>query len=146
MNISSTTADQLNAQKLNLAKENLGIVQQLNACHDQMDILLSKDIKIIPLNGLPLSPDSRVIIYWNPTNKNTFVNVSNLPEPPKGKQYQLWAIDGGNSIDAGIFNTNKTSLQSMNPISSAQAFAVTLEKEGGNSTPTMDQMYVMGKI
>jgi anti-sigma-K factor RskA len=34
----------------------------------------------------------------------------------------------------------------MNPITSAQAFAVTLEKEGGSPSPTMDQMYVMGKI
>ena len=146
LNISTTTTDQLKKENLNLAKENLGLVQQLTACHDQMDILLSKDIKIIPLNGLPLSPDSKVIIYWNPTNKNTFVNVSNLPEPPTGKQYQLWALDGGKPIDAGVFNTNKASLQSMNPITSAQAFAVTLEKEGGSPSPTMDQMYVMGKI
>ncbi|WP_225974287.1 anti-sigma factor [Arachidicoccus ginsenosidivorans] len=27
-----------------------------------------------------------------------------------------------------------------------QAFAITLEKAGGNPTPTMDQMYVMGGV
>jgi anti-sigma-K factor RskA len=34
----------------------------------------------------------------------------------------------------------------MKNIPRAQAFAITLEKKGGNPTPTMEQMFVMGSI
>jgi len=33
----------------------------------------------------------------------------------------------------------------MNVIDHAEAFAITLEKAGGSSTPTVTAMYVMGK-
>jgi len=31
-------------------------------------------------------------------------------------------------------------------IADADAFAITLEKKGGSPTPTLNQLYVMGKI
>jgi len=34
----------------------------------------------------------------------------------------------------------------MKKIAHASAFAVTLEPRGGSATPTMDQMYVLGKV
>ena len=37
-------------------------------------------------------------------------------------------------------------MQKMKVIPQAEMFAVTLEKEGGSPTPTLDEMYVAGKI
>jgi hypothetical protein len=34
----------------------------------------------------------------------------------------------------------------MKNIAGAQAFAITLEPKGGSQNPTMEKMYVMGKI
>ena len=34
----------------------------------------------------------------------------------------------------------------MKVINHAEAFAITLEKQGGSKTPTMSEMYVMGKV
>jgi anti-sigma-K factor RskA len=31
-------------------------------------------------------------------------------------------------------------------VANAQAYAITLEKEGGSATPTLEEMYVMGSI
>ncbi len=146
LNTASVSRDQLNTENLKLAQENLGLVQQLNSCHEQMDIILNKDTKLVPLDGLPVSPSSKVFVYWNTINKNTYINVSNLPVPPTDKQYQLWALAGGKPIDAGVFEASTGILQTMKQITSAEAFAVTLEKKGGSPSPTMDQMYVMGKI
>ncbi|HMG15835.1 MAG TPA: anti-sigma factor, partial [Saprospiraceae bacterium] len=143
---SSINTNHLNTENINLAKENLDLITSLNGCHEQMDILLSKDTKLVPLGGLPISPTSKVFVYWNSVNKNTYINVSNLPSPPADKQYQLWALAGGKPIDAGVFEANTGTLQNLKKIESAEAFAVTLEKKGGSTSPTMDQMYVMGKI
>jgi anti-sigma-K factor RskA len=37
-------------------------------------------------------------------------------------------------------------LQKMKEVTSAQVFAVTLEKKGGSETPSLDQMFVAGKV
>lgn len=138
--------DQIKTDLTKAKSENESFTQQLNGCHDQMLFLIHKDTKIIPLSGLPIAPSSKVIVYWNSTNQNTYVNVADLPVPPQDKQYQLWALVGGKPVDAGVFDNEKHTLQTMKLITSAEAFAVTLEKKGGSPSPTLDQMYVMGKI
>ena len=81
--------------------------------------------------------------------KNTgevFIDPSNLPDVPKGMQYQLWAIVDGKPVDGGLIKSdNKSHIQKMKSFGRAEAFAVTLETEGGNPTPK-GNMYVMGKI
>jgi anti-sigma-K factor RskA len=84
--------------------------------------------------------------------KNTgevYIDPSNLPEAPAGKQYQLWAIVDGKPVDGGMIITtkkdNKYRIQKMKTFGKAEAFAVTLETEGGNPTPKGD-MYVLGKM
>ncbi len=39
-----------------------------------------------------------------------------------------------------------TAYKKMKSFGKAQAFAITLEKQGGSATPTMDKMVVMGKL
>lgn len=48
----------------------------------------------------------------------------------------------------GVFEMGDTAslLQKMKVTGKAQMFAVTLEKKGGALQPTMEQMYVAGKI
>ena len=78
------------------------------------------------------------------------LNVDNLPMPPSDKQYQLWALKDGKPIDAGVFDMKPGTDGDMHmmpvTIAEADAFAVTLEKKGGSPTPTLTQLYVMGKI
>jgi anti-sigma-K factor RskA len=83
--------------------------------------------------------------------KNTgevYVDPTNLPDPAAGKQYQLWAIVDGKPVDAGMISTQKGvyKIQKMKSFGKAQAFAITLENEGGSPTPTMAEMYVIAEI
>ena len=76
--------------------------------------------------------------------------VNNLPAPTSGKQYQLWAILNGQPVDLGvipndIFVQKKALLLTMKNTIGAQAFAITLEKMGGNPTPE-GQMYTLGNL
>lgn len=104
---------------------------------------------IIKLPGIPTSPDpgSMATVYWNTYTKDVYLLVNELPKPLSDKEYQLWAIVDGKPVDAGVFNLNEgVSFVKLKTIPRAEAFAITLEKKGGSTTPTMTAMYVMGKV
>jgi anti-sigma-K factor RskA len=71
-----------------------------------------------------------------------------LPPAPAGKQYQLWSIVDDKPVDIGMLDDHFESklLKMKNTRSGSVAFAITLEKTGGSPTPTMEEMYVMGKV
>jgi anti-sigma-K factor RskA len=108
----------------------------------------SPSYKHIHLAGLPKSPESAVSAFWNTQTNEVLIDVQNLPAAPQGKQYQLWSIVDGKPVDIGMLDNAFTGkvLKMKNTKAGSVAFAITLEKEGGNPTPTMEEMYVMGKV
>ena len=88
-------------------------------------------------------------LYWSKAKGEAYVNVDGLPQPPKGMQYQLWVMQDGKPVDMGVLPNsiaNTPAMQKVNmSVTSGQAFAISLEKEGGSPTPTMQNIYVMGK-
>ena len=112
-----------------------------------MAVLQSPYNKPVMMKGLPVSPNSMAMIYWNMQTHEVYLNIHQLPTPPEGKQYQLWALAGGKPIDAGVFDVKDSmEVQKMKVIDDAEAFAVTLENTGGNPTPTLSAMYLMGQL
>ncbi len=106
---------------------------------------------IVKLAGTKLTPGAKMMVYWNKESKNVVVDNSKmaLPENDAEHQYQLWALVDGKPVDLGVFNSKTDStliLVKMKEIPKAQAFAVTLEKQGGSLNPTMDQMVAMGGV
>ena len=127
-------ANQVNDNELELQYAELRIAHFLN-----------EDNIHVRLDGEVLSPQSFANVFWNKNNNSVFISVDNLPEPPHGHQYQLWAIKPGLApIDAGIFDHNKL-VQELKVIKGdVQAFAVTLEIEGGSPIATVDKTFVKG--
>ena len=112
---------------------------------EEMNSMLMNS-KRIQLKGVEKHPNMLAEVYWN-ESKKVYLDIKNLPAAPTGKQYQLWAIVDGKPMDMGMYNNTKDSkIQPMKSVDNPQAFAITLEKEGGNATPTMEEMYVMGTI
>jgi hypothetical protein len=99
----------------------------------------------ISLKGVAGKEGSEAIVYWSKSTTDVYISLLHLPQAPAGKQYQLWALLDGKPIDAGVLG-NCVSICRQKNISNAQAFAITLEKEGGSQSPTLSQLYVMGKI
>jgi hypothetical protein len=124
--------------------------QGLNDLKQDLSVIQSKYSEPVKLNGVNATPDAVAKIFWLKNTGEVYVDPSNLPEVPKGKQFQLWAIVDGKPVDAGLIITskigNKYRIQKMKSFGKAQAFAITIEKEGGSTTPTMDKMVVMGKL
>jgi anti-sigma-K factor RskA len=88
--------------------------------------------------------------YWNKTKGEAYVSIQKLPPAPAGMQYQLWAIADGKPVDIGMLENDVVAKGGMQKVPKAvvngQAFAISLEKAGGSSSPTADKIYVMGKM
>lgn len=133
-----------NAQLEQIANNNTELYTKISSLEEMNAIL--KDAKKIQLKGVENHPDMLAEVYWD-SSKKVYLDVKNLPAAPSGKQYQLWAIVDGKPVDMGMYNPqDKSTVQSMKSVETPQAFAITLEKEGGNATPTMEEMYVIGTI
>ncbi|MGY4383816.1 hypothetical protein ACVWYN_000835 [Pedobacter sp. UYP24] len=108
------------------------------------------DWKTVKLAGKK-DPKDNMVVYWHAKGRHVMVNNEKmaLPVNDKDHQYQLWALVNGKPVDLGVFDVKPDSahiLLNMKGIGAAQAFAVTLEKRGGNPTPTMEQMMAMGGV
>ncbi len=104
------------------------------------------DNDVIQLKGTqPTNKNTGAVVFWNRKEQRVFLAVQNMPAPPKGKQYQLWAIVDKKPVDAGVFSAQPVAVQSLKEIGQAQAFAVTLENQGGSSVPTSDVL-MLGEV
>jgi len=135
-----------------MGKQGVELRQQIALLTDkkiELAMVLKPGSKVVSLKGMDIAPESTAMVIWNTKDKQVYINAASLPSPPQGKQYQLWAMVNGKPVDAGVFTvTEGTSfvMQKMKDMPDAQAFAVTLENEGGSPTPTMDAMYLMGSV
>lgn len=127
-----------------IAKNNMELSTKVSNLEEMNSMIMNS--KRIELKGVENHPNMLADVYWH-TSKKVFLEIKNLPAAPSGKQYQLWAIVDGKPVDMGMYSAKADStVQEMKSVDNAQAFAITLEKEGGNPTPTMEEMYVMGTI
>ncbi len=107
------------------------------------------EYKVVKMSGIPeKSPNSAVAAFWNQQTNEVLLDVQSLPAAPEGKQYQLWSIVDGVPVDIGMLDSEfQGKVLKMKPTKTGSvAFAITLEKTGGSPSPTMTEMYVMGKV
>jgi anti-sigma-K factor RskA len=142
--------------KYTAANNNLKETQQLLAQEQQKSNEIKNDLAVVQnpysvpvsLKGTEATPNAIAKIFWMTNTGEVMVDASNLPDAPAGKQYQFWAIVDGVPVDGGLIITNdkglKFRMQKMKTFGKAQAFAISLEKTGGNPTPTA--VVSMGKI
>ena len=153
---SSTFYFYQNHQKTLKAKEDCEQIQNLAELKNKkavadlnlkLDVLKSLETKTVVMKSvIKTEKDYLATVYWNADKNATYLAIQKLPEPVAKKQYQLWAIVNGKPVDGGVFEYNLTALHTMKSFEDAQAFAITLEPEGGSKSPTLDKMYVLGTL
>ena len=115
----------------------------------QENQVLRDEFRDVALAGTKTSPMARARVLFNAATHKVYVDVRSLPALPAGKQYQLWALDKGKPVDAGVLTLATATgqgLQHMKDIASAQTFAMTVEPTGGSISPTLSTMTVVGNI
>lgn len=125
----------------------LGVMEDQLA---ELAMVTKPNVKMAAMKGLAPAPASYATVVWDTISKDVYLIINNLPKPADDKQYQLWALFDGKPIDVGmidndIFTGEKKLMIQMKNVSGAQAFAITLEKKGGNPTP-QGPMYTLGNL
>ncbi len=143
---------QMQDQLANLQKDNTQMQLALSdmqadskQMHTMMTVMTDEHTQPVRLNGMEIAPKAKAMIYWNKEKGATYIDPSGLPEVASNEQYQLWAIVDGKPVDLGVISKTP-GFYEMKTVTAPQAFAITLEPMGGKPTPTMEKMYVLGKI
>jgi hypothetical protein len=141
---------QSNNQLAVLQTDKQHFANKVNLMDHELNVFRDPSFKFMKLKGTVHAPSAALMVAWNPVNKKVMIDLGSMKMPPNDKdhQYQLWALVGKKPIDLGVFDmkSDSTNMKEMKSIASANAFAVTLEPRGGSSTPTMDQMMVIGQF
>lgn len=137
---------ELKEEMANMKNENQSKNLAIQNMQQKLDVVANPDMKKIVLAGVEKHPEARATVLWDANSKDVYLSVNNLPKAPEGMQYQLWAIEDGKPVSAGMYSEDKDMKIALANITKAQAFAITLEKKGGSEAPTMENMYVMGGV
>ncbi|GAA0880744.1 hypothetical protein GCM10009119_37140 [Algoriphagus jejuensis] len=130
-------ADNLNQVKL-----------EFEETDSRLDRLVSGDFKRVQMIGetLPMQKDAKVDVFWDQSAQEVFVAVNNLNSLSAEFDYQLWAIGKDGPVGIGLVNPGeKFTLQQMQAVAEAGAFAITIEPKGGSKAPNLEKLVVLGE-
>lgn len=139
-------------EKNKIEREFADLNQEKNRTEKNLTII--RDIKNtgVILGGQAVSPKSFAKVYWNKESKTTYIDAAGLPKPPKGMVYQVWALKLSPTLtptSIGLLNDfekNNQQIFAVDQTAYAEAFGITLEPSGGSISPTMEQLYTLGKV
>lgn len=121
-----------------------------NARENERQLALLSDLNTtsVVLEGSDNAPDSRAVVFYNSVDGEVLFSAVNLPPPPDDRQYQLWAIDEEGPQDLGVLSRTleEGTLSERRFVPNTQAFAITLEEDGGRPTPDLSQLQVIGNV
>lgn len=120
-------------------------LQELQDLSSQFDVVTSAANLQVPLYGLDVAPESHATVYINRQTKDLYIKIGDLPVPPSGHQYQLWADRDGHMHNIGVFHHNKELQHLAVYADEFESLNVTLEEEGGSETATVERAYLSGK-
>lgn len=133
-----------------LSKEQQQLATIVRQHQHEAEMISDPEMKSVVMQTMQKDHPMAATLYWNKSKSVAYVSVQKLPAPPDGMQYQLWAIADGKPVDLGVLTNETIGKQGMEKVSKAvtdgQAFAISLEKAGGSPVPTMERIYVMGKV
>lgn len=140
-----------NAEKVKLEQELNTLTLQNKAAETSLAIIRDVNNTVVPLGGQAVAPQSSAKVYWNKETQVVYVDAAGLPEPPKGMVYQVWALKLNPLTPTSIglldkFESNSQRMFAVSNTGDAEAFGITLEPAGGSLSPTMEQLYTLGKV
>ncbi|MDR6300840.1 anti-sigma factor [Mesonia maritima] len=142
---SSKAQNALVEQEIENAREDAAQAQEL------LNVYRDRNIVKIPLGGQQVAPNAYAEVHWDKKDNKVYIDAKDLPTPPEGKEYQVWSLtlDPLSPTSIGLLSNFKEDDNKIfileNP-NSSQAFGITLEPKGGSKTPTMEQLYTLGKV
>ncbi len=105
------------------------------------DMLVDTAMKTVVMRSMQPGKEMTGMMFWSKVTGESYLTIHTMPMPEKGKQYQLWVIQDGKPVSMGVIDNKLVANAGMMykipmQVKGGQAFAISLEKEGGNPTPT----------
>lgn len=128
-----------------LLTENKVIQAKMNNIGDDLKMITASNSSKIVMDAVAGRTHMQSVLMMDAAKKQLLMVSNSLPDAPSGMQYQLWAIVKGKPVSAGLISVCDPYCK-FRPVAGAEAYAVTLEHSGGSENPTLDQMFVFGKV
>jgi hypothetical protein len=138
-------------QKTKLEKELKILVLKNKSSETTLAIVRDVKNTVVALGGQAAAPESFAKVYWNQETKAVYIDAAGLPKPLEGMVYQVWALKLNPLTPTSIgllenYDSNEQKLFTVNNADEAEAFGITLEPACGSLSPTMEQLYTLGKV
>lgn len=118
----------------------------LNKIIDEQKLIKDPNVTVVNMVGSSAAPQSSANVFWDTASASVFLMVKNMPRLPSDQQYQLWALIDGKPTSLGVFDSLQNNvILKMDNTKKADAFAITIEKKGGNPSPTLEKMQSSGR-
>lgn len=145
-------AEQANAERNKFEQMVASLGEEKTQTERALEIVRDKGNSIISLEGQQVAPEAFAKVYVNKNDNETYVDITGLPEPPEGKVYQVWALKLSpltptsiGVLDTATAEANK-GIYKVDTFEGVEAFGITLEPAGGSASPTLEQLYTLGKV
>ena len=142
----------LHDQNKNLQKENAVVSNKIESLENHMKLQLedirnqyivlnNPNTKKYSVKGNKKAKELKAVAYINPVKKLSYINVNNLPQLPENKCFQMWAEVNGEMVNLGVIKQfdDKNKLLAL-PYSDNAIGYITIEPQGGNVTPTVQNI------
>ena len=96
----------LGVEKLNRQINDLS--SQVNTNQDLQKLLVTKDVKIVNLNGTKLAQGGYGKLIMSFEENKGYLQLFDMPKLADGKLYELWASISGKLLALGIFNSQNS--------------------------------------
>ncbi|WP_418263221.1 anti-sigma factor [Flavobacterium faecale] len=151
LNVATNQVVNAEAEKEKIEKELNALTLENKAIESSLAVIRDTNNTVVALGGQAVAPESFAKIYWNKETQKVYVDASGLPEPPKGMVYQVWSLKLNPLTPTSIglldnFVANNQRIFAVEATPDAEAFGITLEPAGGSLSPTMEQLYTLGKV
>jgi anti-sigma-K factor RskA len=114
---------------------------QLEDIRNQYIVLNNPNTKRYNVSGNKKAADLKAVAYINPVKKLSYINVSHLPQLPEDKCFQMWSEVNGKMVNLGVIKQfdDKEKLLALPYADNAVGY-ITIEPQGGNETPTVQNI------
>ena len=140
----------LNIQVARLQNQVSSLNERLEAQSESIDQIIAnlpqtsqENVITVSLKGTEAEPQAQGQLIADPDSQAAVLVISGLPRLEPGKTYQVWLIDGGAPVSAGLLSVDENGqgvfiVNSDESIGSFNSLGISIEPEGGSTEPTGD--------
>ncbi len=125
---------------------------QLATQQSIIHVMRSPRLQFVDLQSTKNDKQGRGRVMMDHQSARVVFFAENMPGLESDKDYELWYIVGSTPVPAGVFQVDENGAATFEisglpkTLNEIHTFAVTVERKGGVSSPTLDQMVLAGKV